>query len=205
MSSGYIHTALSLKHDCIYWNGEIDSLLAPSRLEPQLDAIYKKKIKDYPKYYRMDTMAKLVFILGELLCDETGICEEVEPDDIAIILYNSSGSYPSDLKHFESIKDGIEGASPANFVYTLPNVGVGELCIKRQITGENLFLIADSMDYHQICDMASMYLEQRRCKAVIIGWTEPTQNDGNHLLLITEKSGGLELPNQVEYLRKLLE
>jgi len=114
MSAGYIYSALSIKQDCIYWDGKIEAMLGPTLLPKQLDAIYKKMIKDYPKYYRMDGMAKLVFVLGEMLCERTGVCDEYSGEDIAIILFNSSGSYPSDVIHSESIQAGYAGASPAN-------------------------------------------------------------------------------------------
>lgn len=204
MSAGFIHTTLSLKQDCIFWNGTIEAMLGPNKLSSQLDAIYKKMIRDYPKYYRMDGMAKLVFILGELLCERTDVCEDYNGQDIAVIMFNTSGSYPSDLIHSEAIKTGFDGSSPANFVYTLPNVGVGELCIKRKITGENAFFIEDELNVERISSISSIYLEQNRCKAVIIGWVEPTQNEGNHLLLITGKKGGLSLPNSESNIRNLL-
>ena len=205
MNRGYINTVLSLKQDCIFWDGVIEAMLGPNKLQQQLDAIYKRMIKDYPKYYRMDGMAKLVFILGELLCEQSEVTENYAGQDIGVVLFNSSGSYPSDLAHADGIKSGFAGASPANFVYTLPNVGVGELCIKRKITGENLFLISDDLSYDDISEMAAIYMEQKRCKALIIGWVEPTQNEGNHLLLITEEKTGLGEPNTVSNVRKLIE
>jgi len=203
VSKGYINSAFSLKEDCIFWDGEIESMLAPTKLPAQLDAMYKKLVKDYPKYYRMDGMAKLVFILGDLLCERTGICEKYAGEDIAIALFNSSGSYPSDLIHSEAIKEGFAGASPSNFVYTLPNVGVGELCIKRKITGETIFLIEDNFSEDRMSELAELYIGQKKCKAIIIGWVEPTQSEGNHLLLISEEESGLALPNTAENIKNL--
>ena len=69
------------------------------------------------KFYKMDDMSKLGYIASHLLLDGLSF----SPEDMAVILQNRSASLDSDLKHLRNITEG-PGASPAVFVYTLPNV-----------------------------------------------------------------------------------
>ena len=203
MSQVVINHALYLGPDQLYWDEEKNLDLRGATLTERLDFIYENQIKSYPKYYRMDGMAKLVFILGELMCQRSNICEETEGSEIAFVMLNASGSYPSDSIHGDLIRKGFDRSSPANFVYTLPNVGMGEVCIKQKITGEGMFLIEEKFSATRIWDLANLFLTQRKCKAILIGWAEPTQNDGNCIFLMTERDSGLNRLNTEQNILKL--
>jgi len=64
-------------------------------------------------------------------------------------------------------------------------------------------MIEDAFSAERIFELAEIYLDQKKCKALIIGWVEPTQSEGNHLLLITEKEGGMALPNTINNITNL--
>ena len=68
-----------------------------------LTATYKQKIKDYPKYYKMDGLCRLGFVASELLLQAEGRERFVECDDRAIVLFNRSSSISSDKKYLESM------------------------------------------------------------------------------------------------------
>src|SRR6185437_1515409 len=95
----------------------------------------------YPKFYKMDNLSKLGWLTTEIL-----LKDEIEiylPEETGVVLSNADSSLDTDLKYFETVKDI---PSPALFVYTLPNILIGEICIRNNFKGENAFFIADQFD-----------------------------------------------------------
>ena len=61
-------------------------------------------------------------------------------DEIALLFGNNHSSAETDIQFSNSYKDG-NSASPALFVYTLPNILIGEIAIRNKWYGENLFTV----------------------------------------------------------------
>ena len=57
----------------------------------------------------------------------------------------NSNSLDSDLKHQSGIENNA--VSPAVFVYTLPNIVIGEISIKYKWKSEGVFFIDEEIDY----------------------------------------------------------
>ena len=96
-----------------------------------LTNIYKQKISEYPKYYKMDGLCRLGFVASELLLQAEGNVRFNECYDRAVVLFNRSSSISSDKKFLESIQDKENYfPSPSVFVYTLPNIVTGEIAIR---------------------------------------------------------------------------
>jgi hypothetical protein len=91
-----------------------------------------------------------------------------------VIFSNSSSSLKTDFQYYETLKSGI--ASPALFVYTLPNVEIGEICIRHKLYGENNFLVTERFDAEQLLEQCEALFADNAAKAVLIGWTE-AEND----------------------------
>lgn len=122
------------------------------------------------KFFKMSNLAKTAYIAAEKLLQGQDLHSHFEDRDIAIILSNRSASLDADATHQRNIDHG-EGASPAVFVYTLPNVAAGEICIRHKFKGENTFFIEDTQS--PLCeDYARYLLEHGHAKAVIWGWCE---------------------------------
>lgn len=119
------------------------------------------------KFYKMDDMSKLGYIASHLLLGGLSF----SPEDMAVILQNRSASLDSDLKHLRNITEG-PGASPAVFVYTLPNVASGEISIRHKIKGDNTFFISSSYDKEGMEEYARMVLASSKAKYCIVGWLE---------------------------------
>src|SRR5690606_14040418 len=101
---------------------------------------YRQLDIDYPKFHKMDPLCKATFIATELMARHSG----PYTSDTALIFSNRSSSYLSDDKHAEGIFDPENRtASPATFVYTLPNIALGEISIRHQLHSENVFFIFD--------------------------------------------------------------
>ncbi|MCQ2198814.1 MAG: beta-ACP synthase [Paludibacteraceae bacterium] len=99
----------------------------------------------YMKFAKMDDFCKLALTSVEYL-GFRGV------ENTALLLQTNSGCLASDLKHLENISQGAENASPAVFVYTLPNIALGEIAIRHKFKGENLTRIVESYDENALVE-----------------------------------------------------
>ena len=89
-----------------------------------------------------------------------------------MMLANRSSSLDTDLKHQTLIDDGDSSASPAVFVYTLPNIVMGEIAIRNKFKGENVFFLYDSDKPADIHSEMLKYAESSKLEVVICGWCD---------------------------------
>lgn len=144
-----------------------------------LTSLYKRKIGDYLKFYKMDSLARLGFVASELLLQS--IDEElfVEREDRAIVLVNKSASVAADSRYEETIQSGEDYfPSPADFVYTLPNIVTGEIAIRHHYHGETTFAVIDSKDNKTLDLLIRQALLEAVTTSVLGGWLEC--EDENH-------------------------
>lgn len=155
--------------------------------------IYKQEQVVYPKFYKMDAVSKLGFLAAELVFKEKTI-EGYSPEAVGVVMSNSSSSLDTDIAHNETIKDrSVYFPSPSVFVYTLPNIVVGEICIKNNIKGENAFLISETFSGKLLFDYVDELFNRQRVEACLCGWTEVMGNNCNALAaLIENAAGGLQ-------------
>lgn len=133
---------------------------------------YKHLGENNMKFYKMDDLCKLGYIAAGYLLKDTNF----KPEELGIILANASSSLDTDCKHQSIIsKDGDSAASPAVFVYTLPNVVLGEICIRHKIQGENTFFISRQYTPISLEEYARIVMAKGKLKACIIGWCELLQ------------------------------
>ena len=98
----------------------------------------------YPKFHKMDLLSKLGIVAGELL---VGNEEESALADLGIVMANRSSSLQIDEDFAKTIRNEENFfPSPSLFVYTLPNIVIGEICIRHKIKGENAFFILNKFD-----------------------------------------------------------
>src|SRR5690606_36009536 len=121
-------------NESIYSGGETDF---PSFIKQA----YKEMGTDYPKFFKMDNLSKLGFLAADILLGNT-IKDPGEEHNIALVFSNRAASLDTDRKHQKSIQDKNNFfPSPAIFVYTLPNIVLGEISIKHILHSENSFFI----------------------------------------------------------------
>lgn len=124
------------------------------------------------RFYKMSDLAKGLYVAVEELVRRAPLDERVEPSRRAIIMSNRSSSLAADLAHQQLVdQHAAEGTSPALFVYTLPNVAMGEVAIRHRIKGDNTFFIEP-----QQCERSEWYarhlIATNRADEVICGWCE---------------------------------
>ena len=150
---------------------------------------YKNLALSDRKFYKMDDLSKLGYIAMEYLYDNKIISRDIDPLKLALLFCNRSSSLDTDLKHQNIIDTlGDIEASPAIFVYTLPNVVLGEICIRHKIKGENNFFIGNSMPEDFMRDYADYILTNYNLAGVLYGWCELLGNNYSlNLNFITRK------------------
>ncbi|WP_074407692.1 MULTISPECIES: 3-oxoacyl-ACP synthase [Aquimarina] len=174
MESGfYIKSFCHIKDNKISLNGSViyDDKDALDFLE-FIKAAYRSFDTKYPKFFKMDGLSKLAFLASDLILQEEKLNIEDE-NNIAIVFSNKSSSLDTDEKHQESIqnKDNYY-PSPAVFVYTLPNICIGEISIKYKLHSENSFFIFDSFNAEYLSDYTNSLLSANKANEALCGWVE---------------------------------
>lgn len=134
-----------------------------------LKEIYKQLSLNYPKFYKMDLLSKSTFLAVETVHQSKSLYQE----NIPLIFANSSGSYTADEQHTKNLyQDEDKQVSPATFVYTLPNIAMGELSIRHQLHSKNVFFIFDSFDEINWEEILKINFQNSDVNNILLGWTE---------------------------------
>ena len=147
-----------------------------------LTEVYKTKIGDYPKFYKMDMLSRLAFVASELLIGAEGQRTlNSNPSTLnysrAIVLFNHSSSIIADRQYVKSIEKDDFFPSPAAFVYTLPNITTGEIALRNGYHGETSFyLLAERNEKLMQRVIKSTFID-RDIKSVIGGWIDCPSED----------------------------
>ena len=162
-----------IKNNKVFVNGtEVFYADPTASLSEFLSEAYKALGASYPKFHKMDLQCKLGFICTEFALKGTDFLAENDLSKTAIVLSNAASSLETDRQHQHSIDDKSNYfPSPAVFVYTLPNIVIGELAIKYKITGENAFFVSDKFDPELLLNYTESLLANGS-EAAICGWVE---------------------------------
>ena len=82
-------------------------------VQPFLVSVYQHFAINYPRFYKMDNLAKLGWLAAEILLQHSFDKTTYQPEDIGLLLSNKSSSLDTDIKYYETVKTI---ASPALFV-----------------------------------------------------------------------------------------
>lgn len=152
----------------VWEDGQLRYASGEAALGRMCRAIYKEMGLDYPKFYKMSALSKLGFLAAEMLLEGLDL-GRFDPDRICLFLANTSSSLHTDGKYQESLK---QTPSPATFVYTLPNILIGEICIRHGIHGEGLFFIREEQGKDFVREQSRLAMEEGSCDLALAGWVE---------------------------------
>nr|WP_299439570.1 3-oxoacyl-ACP synthase [uncultured Aquimarina sp.] len=190
----YISGFCSIKEKKVFKNGNqlyVDS--ESDNLKDFAKGIYKYLELKYPKFHKMDELCKLGFLASEVLIKDM---KEVD-QDTALVLSNKSSSLDTDRKHQESIQDREDFyPSPAVFVYTLPNIIMGEISIKNKLKSENAFFVTESFDAEFVSRYSEILINTGKASNVICGWVDLDNDKYDVFLAFLSKKGKIELTKE---------
>jgi hypothetical protein len=174
-----------IRNRSLFRQGEMVCRDLRGTLDEFLDIVFQSFEINYPKFYKMDTCSKLGFLATEMLLKDVALKDAYKPEQVALVLANSHGSLDTDLRYFESTKTM---ASPALFVYTLPNIVAGEICIRNGIKGENSFFIYPKFDVEAMHNYVEMVMTSDKNRACIAGWVDVMGSHHDVFLYLAEKN-----------------
>lgn len=142
----------------------------------------------YPKFFKMDALSKLAFLGSELLIGASVI--PGSENNTALLFANKSSSLDTDVKYQQSISDrNSYFPSPAVFVYTLPNICLGEISIRHQLKSENTFFIFEAFNPQFMAQYADLLLDTGKAEKVLCGWVEYFEGTYKAFLYLVGKEG----------------
>jgi hypothetical protein len=178
----YITTYCSIARNKIIKNGQLVFEHSGSSDE-FLSAAYACSEISYPKFHKMDQLCKLGILATEFLLKDSGHAEKYGDTETGVVLSNANSSLDVDLKYAKTIQTG---ASPALFVYTLPNIVIGEISIRWHFKGENAFFVFKQFDGNFIDKYVRNLFENKLIKNCICGWVDILKEDYHALLFLVE-------------------
>lgn len=137
--------------------------------ENYLKAAYQQLETEYPKFYKMDVLSKMAFLGTELLLPHFPSGHDLE-NDLQLIFANASASQYTDNLFVDSYEKQ-DNPSPSLFVYTLPNIVTGELCIRHKWYGENCFFVEEAFYPKHFSEWSRQALNKGN-SLCLCGWVE---------------------------------
>lgn len=164
--SSYIINKLSISANQVSVNGN-------TVLSDVLNAedLYRSLNLGYAKFFKMDTLCKWAILGAEYVMKkgDSYVYEGLDKTKIAVILMTKNGCIDVDKRYWETTKTI---PSPALFVYTLPNIMLGEICIKHGFKGEQLSLVSDGYNKEEINFWVDDLIKNRGMTACLMGWVD---------------------------------
>tara|TARA_R110002124_G_scaffold216789_3_gene382489 strand:- start:595 stop:1212 length:618 start_codon:yes stop_codon:yes gene_type:complete len=102
--------------------------------------IYRFLGISYPKFHKMDQLSQFGFLAATFLARQCDQYKHFSEEEVAMVFANSSSCAVTDQRFLESY-EVLSSPSPSIFVYTLPNIVMGEIAIHNKWYGENMFAI----------------------------------------------------------------
>ena len=158
-----------------------------------MSEIYRNFSVCYPKFHKMDNLGKLGFLVAEMILRDRNINTRYSGDEVGIIMMNSASSLDTDRIHQDTIASRSEYfPSPSVFVYTLPNVVIGEICIRHKFFGEGNFFVAEKFNPGFIADYITYLFDNKIVGCCLAGWIELDGDKSEAILFLIEKSSKTE-------------
>lgn len=133
-----------------------------------LTQLYRHEVGDYPKFFKMDVLSRLGFLLTERLVgsDEN----RFQPrEDRAVLVFSREGCVANDRNYVATMKDF---PSPSLFVYTLPNIVAGEIAIRNKYAGETSAFVLEKYDEKAIFELVRQAFQDPVTQSAVVIWAD---------------------------------
>jgi hypothetical protein len=177
--------------DSVYRDGVLVFHHQSSGWPEFFDLVYQYLDINYPRFHKMDGLSKLGLLASEVLLRGMNRIQELGPYQTGIVLANSNSSLDTDLKYAQTME---QIPSPALFVYTLPNIVIGEICIRNHFKGENAFFVFKAFDGTFMAQYVSNLLEGSGLDACLCGWVDLLESQYEAVLFMVEQGIDTQSP-----------
>ncbi|MGB5556305.1 MAG: 3-oxoacyl-ACP synthase [Flavobacteriaceae bacterium] len=203
-----MNTTYHIKHYChikkgsITLNGTVVFENASPEFPDFIKAGYQHFKTDYSKFFKMDNLSKLAFMAADVLLHQKNPSKKEK--NIALVLSNRASSLDTDRRYQSSIADKNNYyPSPAVFVYTLPNICIGEISIRHKLHSENSFFIFEAFNANYLSEYAESLLSTKKADEVLCGWVDYDDAHYEAFLYLVSTTGE-HLHNEKEITRLYL-
>ena len=132
---------------------------------------YRAQGIDHPKFFKMDPNAQLAVVAVEPLFQRIAQLPDLDRDRIGLVHLSRHGSLEIDA-HYWNTYTSEHLASPAAFVYTLPNIALGEVGIRHRLHGASFCLLSDAPRTDLLLAAAEQMIAQEGMRHVVCGWSD---------------------------------
>ncbi len=190
MGKLFINKYCHIKNNKVFLDGKlVFSDDEDHDMKPFLKSVYRFLKPSYNKFFKMDEISKLAYLCSEYLLQDFDL-SAFNKDEIAIVLSNSYSTLITDQNHQNTIEVADNFfPSPSIFVYTLPNIMIGEIAIRHKINGENIFFIVENFDAGLLTDHINNLYLTRKAKVFIGGWVNMGPESYEAFLYLLSPSG----------------
>lgn len=145
-----------------------------------LTDLYKRAVGDYPRFYKMDLLSRLGFLTAELLLKADEDNDKTEISECTAVLFGHHGSVVADRNYLRTIATPEDFyPSPERFIYTLPNIVIGEIAIRHQLHAETTFIYLPRYNESELQHLIQVYAERLPSKYLLTGWMD-AEDDENY-------------------------
>lgn len=145
-----------------------------------LTDLYKRAVGNYPRFYKMDLLSRLGFLTAELLLKADEDNDKTEISECAAVLFGHHGSVVADRNYLRTIATPEDFyPSPERFIYTLPNIVIGEIAIRHQLHAETTFIYLPRYNESELQHLIQVYAERLPSKYLLTGWMD-AEDDENY-------------------------
>ena len=199
----YISTYCHISNNTLSINGDKMKSFNSNSVKEIISELYADLNLKYSKFHKMDEISKIGFIGTELIKKDFPQIENYGENDIALLFSNRRSSATTDIKFLDSYKDGGI-PSPSLFVYTLPNILIGEISIRNKWFGENMFTVSQEFDTNYFANYCNILLN-KNAEAALCGWVNVDDNKIEAFFFFVTKKDikQLNLPLNSEKLIKI--
>ena len=165
-----------------------------------LNAAYEHFQINYPKFFKMDNLCKTGFLIAEVLLRGKNLSEKFQAEENGIVLSTSNGCLDTDIRYEASTH---HAASPSLFVYTLPNILIGEISIRHQFKGESACFVFDIFKPVFQAQYVNRLLQEEKIKICVSGWADFLNEKAEAFFYLAEKTNQNLLPHSSENLQNI--
>ena len=184
----YIENYCNIRDNAVLLNGSVIHEQKEVDFNAFAKSAYQAFNTDYSKFFKMDNLSKLTFLAADHLLKQAG--HQGEERNIALVLSNRASSLDTDRKHQQTISDEDSYfPSPAVFVYTLPNICMGEISIRHRLYSENAFFVFEKFNAEHLFDCAERLMLDGKADKVLCGWVDFDHEKYEAFLYVVGKSG----------------
>lgn len=187
----HIIAACSIRNGLVWKNDQALALPVADDTSALLQGLYQYLSPAYPKWYKMDRLSQLGVLAVELLLRDLP-ASRPDPFQQAIVLQSRHGCLDTDLRFVQQLG---EIPSPAVFVYTLPNIVIGEISIKFGIKGEQAMFMSTEPEPETLVRYTESLFAEGHTQFCITGWLNLFGKEASADIVVVSASSHGSLKN----------